>query len=243
MSVDGGTTWAAISSTKHTVYVTLADPASSLSSSSYFESLFEIGCREANGLSGSATDATVKGTVTDAIFGDFANRNVKRVDGTQLTYYHSYLTDVTTTAGLLSGGDGQCGSWASFFLDIRKAQGISDTNDYVLFQPIAGDGFIVNNWLFAATGNSGNTSYPYLNLPSVSLITAISYTWAYSEVNDAVGIPGEGNSNPAALFNNHQMAYVNSQYYDPSYGIKHYSSRRPDFAGWLLRRARSVACR
>ena len=218
VSVDGGTTWSVINSTKHTVYVTLADPVTSLRQ----ESLFEIGCREANGISGSATNSGVKGTVTDAIFGDFISRNVKRVDGTQLTYYHSYTTTVTTTEDLLAGGDGQCGSWTSFFLDIRKAQGISDTNDYVLFQPTAGDGFIVNNWTFAATGNSGNTTYPYLNLPNLtSFIGTSSYNWLYAEVRDATGIPGQGTANPASLFNNHQMAYVNGQYYDPSYGIKH----------------------
>jgi hypothetical protein len=229
ISVDGGTTWSAINSTKHTVYVTLAAPASTLSSSNYFESLFEIGCREANGMSGSATDPTVKGAVTDAIFGDFASRNVKRVDGTQLTYYNSYLTDVTTTAGLLSGGDGQCGSWTSLFLDIRKAQGISDTNDYVLFNPINPTtvdvnhkGFIVNYWNFSGSGNSGDSDYPYLNLPNLtSFTTASSYNWLYAEVTDAPGIPGQGTPNPASFFNNHQMAYVNGQYYDPSYGIKH----------------------
>jgi len=229
MSVDGGTTWATINSTKHTVYVTLADPASSLSSSNYFESVFEIGCREANGMSGSATDSTVKGVVTDAIFGDFASRNVKRVDGTQLTYYHVYTTPVTTTAGLLSTGDGECGSWTSLFLDIRKAQGITDTSDYVKIEAITGDGFIVNNWTFSGSGNSGDTDYPYLNLPVTPLSTAFigtsSYNWLYAEVTDATGIPGEGNANPASWFENHQMAYVNGQYYDPSYGIKH-----PDLA-------------
>lgn len=217
ISLDGGTTWTAINSTKHTVYMTLADPATSLRQ----ESLFEIGCREANGKSGSATDPAVKRAITDAIWVDFSNRNVKRVDGTQLTYYNSYNTNVTDTPGLLAGGDGQCGSWAHFFLDVRKEQGISDTDDYVMLTPISGDGFIVQNWTFSGSGNSGNSNYPYMNLPATPFKTNSSYNWMYAEVTDASGIAGQGTANPASFFNNHQMVFINGQYYDPSYGIKH----------------------
>lgn len=196
--------------------MTLRDPQTTLRQ----ETLFYIGSKEANGLSGS--DAII----TDAIWTEFANRNVRRVDGTQLTYYQSYLTNVFETAGLLKFGDGQCGSWAKFLLDIRKVQGIKDTSDnFFIFTAINGDGFIVNNWTFIGSGHSGRSDYPYLNLPTSLYIGSTSYNWSYEEVNDASGIPGQGTANPASLFGNHQMVFVNGQYYDPSYGTQH-----PDLA-------------
>jgi hypothetical protein len=55
-----------------------------------------------------------------------------------------------------------------------------------------------------------------------TLIGPTSYNWTFSEVNDAPGIAGQGNSNPASMFNNHQVM-IDGQYYDPSYGVQ-YSS-------------------
>lgn len=49
-----------------------------------------------------------------------------------------------------------------------------------------------------------------------------SYNWAYAEVTDTNGIPGQGTSNPASLFGNHQVV-IGGTYYDPSYGLKHNS--------------------
>jgi hypothetical protein len=49
---------------------------------------------------------------------------------------------------------------------------------------------------------------------------ASSYHWAYNEVSDTAGIDGQGTSNPASLFGNHQVM-ISGEYYDPSYGLKH----------------------
>lgn len=46
-----------------------------------------------------------------------------------------------------------------------------------------------------------------------------AYNFAYAEVTDDNGIPGQGNPNPASLFNNHQVV-MSGEYYDPSYGVK-----------------------
>ena len=207
----GSSSWFSIGETKHTLYLTLADPVTTLRQ----ETLFEISCRNADGINQA-------NQVTEAIWSEFTDRVVKRVDGHQLTYYSNYTCSVTSTEGLLANGDGQCGSWAKFFIDLRKIHGIDDSNEYIIFEPIADNGFAVKNWSFTAFPNSGHPTHPYLNIPDSSLIGSNSYNWKYAEVNDASGIPGQGNSNPASLFNNHQVV-ISGEYYDPSYGQKHAS--------------------
>ena len=55
-----------------------------------------------------------------------------------------------------------------------------------------------------------------------------AYNWLYAEVTDEVGIAGQGNSNPAvSFFAQHQLAFVDGKYYDPSYG-KMYSNSTED---------------
>lgn len=147
---------------------------------------------------------------------------VKRVDGTQMTYYKSFQCTNVQAADLLREGDGQCGSWAELFIRLRQIQGMNEAQEYVLFEPSAADGFIVKNWTFAGAGTSGVPAFPYLNLPANNLLGADSYSWRYAEVNDAAGIPGQGTANPASMFNNHQVM-IGGEYYDPSYGLKHAS--------------------
>ena len=212
----GSSGWFSVGETKHTLYLTLADPVTTLRQ----ETLFEISCRNADGI-----DQTSQ--VTEAIWSEFTDRVVKRVDGHQLTYYDNYTCSVTSTEGLLANGDGQCGSWAKFFIDLRKVHGIDDSNEYIIFEPIADDGFVVKNWSFTGSGTSGHPTHPYLNIPDSSLIGSNSYNWKYAEVDDASGIPGQGNSNPASLFNNHQVV-ISGEYYDPSYGQKHASLQAID---------------
>jgi len=90
----------------------------------------------------------------------------------------------------------------------------------VLFEPISDDGFAVKNWTFSGSGTSGHSTHAYLNIPDSPLVGTSSYNWLYEGVSDAPGIPGQGTSNPASLFNNHQVV-ISGEYYDPSYGVKH----------------------
>jgi hypothetical protein len=204
-----GSTWWGAGETLNQTYVTLGDPVTT----PVFHTLAHLGCKNAAGMNQPAE-------VTEAIWGEFADQCVRRIDGRQLTYYASYTCSNTSTAALLSNGDGQCGAWAKLFIDLRKVQGIDDSNEYVLFEPIADDGFIVKNWTFSGTGLSGNTTYPYLNVTDSFLIGLTKYNFRFAEVKDATGVAGQGNSNPASLFNNHQVV-IGGVYYDPSYGIKY----------------------
>ena len=199
MSFDGGSDWVEVGVTKHTVYLTLADPLTGLRQ----ESLFNLGSRQANGMGGNVSDPSDREAITEAIWTDFGARNVRRIDGTQLTYYSSFLTQVTSTQDLLATGDGQCSSWAKLFLDVRKIQGIADIDNYVKFTPLQPNffkGFIIADWSFTGSGQSNHQEYPYLNLPDDPFINPffpIGYSWRYSEAHDEFGVPGQ--SSPKSM--------------------------------------------
>ena len=195
-------------------YVTLGDPLTTV-----YHTLVHIGCKNAQ-------DESSPEKCTEKIWKEFIDRDVRRIDGVQLTYYASYDCKNITTADLLLNGDGQCGAWASFFIDLRKVQGIDDKDEYVIFSPsqtpMDYSGFLVKNWTFKNKGLSGYPEYPYINILDSNFIGHSGYRWKYSDVNDAIGMPGQGNENPASLFNNHQVV-IGDKYYDPSYGVQ-YSS-------------------
>jgi len=225
--------WCESGETANRAYVTLGTPATSMRQ----ETLFDIGCRNADGET-VAADATAK------IWSEFTDRVVKKVDpdtgqpiGTQMTYYASYNPldfngqSVVTAPQLLEANDGQCGSWADLLIRVRQAQSIDDPDEYVIFgSPNTGVGFAVKNWSFAQNGTSSNATYPYLNICPLgngslnanfsAVRGANSYNWAYAEVTDSSGIEGQGTTNPASLFGNHQVM-ISGQFYDPSYGILH----------------------
>lgn len=204
--------WSSFGSTKHTVYITHADPAPTLSSRQ--ETLFLLACKNAKG-------KTQVADITDGIWGEFTDRDVRRADKTQLCYYKSYKCSVVTTEELIKQGDGQCKAWTYLFLDLRKVHGIDDEDECRAIQPIPGHGFIVKNWSFNGNGTSNHLEFPYLNKTSgPDWIGDTSYTWMISEVKDVDGIPGQGTIDPASWFNNH-LAAIAGDYYDPSYGIKY----------------------
>jgi hypothetical protein len=120
-------------------------------------------------------------------------------------------------------------------LDSLKAQSIDQPGDFVVFRqinnygvPDTDLGFLVKNWSFSATGNSGNAQFEFLGIPDSPFVTATSYNWLYSEVSDQAGTPGQETSNPASLFNNHQVVLIGGNYYDPSYGLKYASLNQID---------------
>ncbi len=214
--------------TKHRIYVTLGP---GIAGTTLHETIVHLGCTNAGGLS--QQDAAIA-----AIWNEFTDRDVRRkpkdglnvVDGAQLSYYGDWSCINTTTAALLEKGDGQCGAWAKFFIDILGAQGIDHTNEYIVFYhvslgPLSPYGFAVKNWTFAqGAGISGDPQYPYLNVPNSPFITS-QYNWRFAQVNDVPGMAGQATTNPASLFNNHQVVRFGTPpvYYDPSYGVTYTS--------------------
>lgn len=209
VSVDGGTTWTSGGTSSNQTYITLGSPATT----TIYHTLAQIGCQNAKGQNAEA-QTIVK------VWGAFTGRDVRRIDGTRLTYYADYTTTNVTTASLLTNGDGQCGAWAKLFLDMLKVQGIDQANEYIIFQPMNSSGFLVKNWnIPAAGGISGVPGYPFLNVQDNPLVGKTSYNFKYAQVTDQAGIPGQGTANPASLFGNHQIVKLDGIYYDPSYGV------------------------
>ena len=90
------------------------------------ETLFDIGCRNAHGIGGTAR-------IVDAIYGEFSDRVVARKsDGKVMTYWMPDESGVfrmgeTTTSGLLASedGNGNCQAWSGLFRDALLLQGIA----------------------------------------------------------------------------------------------------------------------
>ncbi len=227
VSPDGGTLWFYVNVTEHPVYVVLEDPATAgLGPSERRHTLFRNSCRDADG-------ATTEAGVLAGVWSDFVDLDVRRADDDQqLTYYASWDCTNLTTNALLASGDGQCGAWVKLLLDMLRAHGISYAHQerIALYYQDPSDPnlrFLVNDWSYAPTGGvSGDSVYPYLNIPRPGLgfppILNNSYEWLYADVTDASGLPGQGPNNPPSLFQNHQVALA-GRYYDPSYGQSHAS--------------------
>ncbi|MGB0931010.1 MAG: hypothetical protein ACPGVB_09560 [Chitinophagales bacterium] len=134
ISFDGGITWCSAGVTKNPLYVTLGKPiqpykppkydGKEISEVKLFHTLVHNGCILAK-------ENNNKESVLNSVWSDFENNEVRRIDGFQLTYYANYQCTSGTTNTLLATGDGQCGAWTRFFLDILKAQGINYSMEYI----------------------------------------------------------------------------------------------------------------
>ena len=233
---NGNALWYPIGATPHTVYVTLEEPKTGLRQ----ESLFYISCKAADG-EYRMTHVPERVWSGCKGVGGFEGLDVRRVDGTQLTYYAKYDCNNLTTSELLAGVDGQCGAWVELFLDALKIQGFefkkgnffeicpssNDHNPQVTSGPLD-TGIMIKTWTFGTS--SGKRPHPYQNTPvraSWFNATSTGYEWVVSppaEVNYTEGTPGQGQgkNKPKSLFLRHYVAYVEvngkGKYYDPSYG-------------------------
>jgi hypothetical protein len=102
------------------------------------ETVIDIGCRNAAGLrpEDELYGASGQQAVLDAIWGEFSDRRVLRVDGTTvLKYWGPNARGNVTTAELLRVGDVQCGGWALLLVDVAGAQGVIVTKAVILPPP------------------------------------------------------------------------------------------------------------
>jgi len=208
ISPNGGGSWMNAGTSDNTAYLILEnhDPSTYM-----FETVIDIGCRNANGMVVDATPDHTLRDFTDAIFHEFEDLDVRRVhDSTPMKYWGPYASwdngppyyvphpDVFDTAGLLKNGDGRCGAWMRFFNDCLKAQGIPERD-------LNGD---------PATG----TELTKITPP----IGSVEF-----RVYD---VPAQGNADPQRDFGNHAVlktfrADVLDRIYDPSYGKGYFTER------------------
>jgi hypothetical protein len=164
--------------------------------------------------------------VIHAIWYDFTDRDIRRVDDVRLQYYGVYKPVNSSTAGLLRDGNGNCLAWAALLLDMLEVQGIDCSSFLVSFgyQGHGNDGgMLVKNWSFPSSGSSPFPGYEFLNRRDSSFVVSggTAYHWLYAEVNDMDGVAGQGTRNPASFFMGHVAAKIGGTYYDPSYGTSY----------------------
>jgi len=174
--------WIEVGASKNQFYVTREAPMLS----PIPHTVAHIGCSSAN-------NQSVPAVITSCIWGEFSSgtgpQNVKNVNGEDLSYYKSYLTNSSTTAGLLADKDGQCLAWVRFFLDCLKVHGISNSDNIAKVTPdVAGEGLLIKNWGFTGNGTSGDNEYPYLGIPESQFTQISGYSWKFSEVTDTTGL-------------------------------------------------------
>jgi len=208
--VDGGT-----SSTR--LYVTRSTPLGDC-----LESYFHISTQAADGLADEQP-------VIDAIWAEFADREVYNVDGERLGYYRgvlcaSYCTYYSAPE-LVYYTTSQCGGWADLLRQCFRTQGLN-SSVFVTAEPLtsalpldcgsypsSAAGFLVKNYTFNGWGTSC-TAYPFSFNDPCGYYAA----WPSPTCTDATGLPGQDNPNPASWFARHFIVKINMAYYDPSYG-------------------------
>lgn len=208
------------------------------------ETLFDIGCRNAHGIGGTAR-------IVDAIYGEFSDRIVARKsDGKIMTYWMPDESGVfrmgeTTTSGLLASedGNGNCQAWSGLFRDALLLQGIAAHRVSVWSKfsadsaGLSTESVMVKNWDFGA---------PLFPAPTLTLYEragespAQSRAVTYAYIEDSVAppapegtavpagiLPGQGNPTTPKEFNAHWITKANGFYYDPSYGTQKISAQNP----------------
>jgi hypothetical protein len=215
LSFNGGTTWINAGQSDNPLYVSAsANPQPDPLSKDFYLTVVNSEVTSTQGLTSGDTSAIVAGT-----WDLFTGRNFTNYAGQPLYYYKSLATQNVTVASLLQYHDGQCGAWDKLFLDMLMINGVRPAGDYVTVVPgerppfTSDQGLLVKNWVFTGPGSSSNPLYPYIWTPT------------HGDVQHAkIGnIGGQNNPNPKAYFDNHQIAYINGTFYDPSYGVTYTS--------------------
>jgi hypothetical protein len=232
LSFDGGMTWANAGASDNPVYVTEDDPIPDPDSGKLFYTVVEQAVLHTIG-------DTSESNIVSGTWSAFTGLEVQRADGVVLTYYSNKDSLNINVESLLQYGDGECYAWAQLFLDALLINGIMEQNDYVYITvPTSGVapayGFLVQNWTFDGSGKGGRSDiyYQYVDVVNGKLSDTYKYNdysnFLYMDVIRSPGVTighgmGQGMTDPASIFNNHQIDYIDGVYYDPSYGVT-YSS-------------------
>jgi hypothetical protein len=217
--------WRYIGTTSHTVYVTWKDPIGTAKILA-MESLFNIGCRNAQG------PRNNEQTIVEAIYVQFMDvggvHPVKKATGdlseTPLTYWSPGGT--SSTSDLLASGDSQCGGWAMFLIDVLRAQGLAHDAKVIQVLPAAPSGRAALDAATAHAGIGGTFDYdqaidiaPLDGAPDRVVFYIKNWNISDSFYPYALnGIRGQTNDDPKSLFSDHALVQFAGKYYDPSYG-------------------------
>jgi hypothetical protein len=198
----------------------------------WFHTLFAASCNAASG-------QTSNEGIISKVWSLLSEMMVQGADSeTTMFYYGNWdfcfsAEAPVNTALLLQNDDGQCGSWAKFFIDMLRIHGVDHStvdDDYFYFYPSPtghdAQGFFVKNWSFSTGAHSGldpiytHTFVPYQSPTTLEHLGDREYLWHYTDGVNEPGVNGQGfNEYPASIFNNHQITQIDGTLYDPSYGV------------------------
>jgi len=206
LSTDGGKAWQDLGASKNHLYVTGAD-TNALALVNTYETVVDLGCTAANGQTPPAQPEVLPASlpqvqaITNRIWGAFTGRKVYRVEdpSNPMTYWGKHAgpgstaTDLFSTLGLLTNGDGRCNAWADFLDDVLQVQGVQAHEVDVVIVP--------------STINLPNDTAPTNATGRVGIVM---------DVNK----PAQGNPTPWRYFPNHALVRIDgiTGLYDPSYG-------------------------
>ncbi len=224
MSNSEGTGWEAIGTTKHLLYVTLADR---IANTDPYWTLLDISCKAAAGTK-TADELVPKAFEPFATHVGDGKGFQRMGDEVELSYYIKGVdTDADDwnlpnspyhTKGILSrpDGTGRCGGWADLLKHMYKLHGINSARDFVIirprywnatkaaWEPNYNNRFLVKNCSFGAASLKGFLPYTHVGK---------------TECVKKTGAPGQGKTNPQFDFGDHVYVEYGGKFYDPSYGI------------------------
>ena len=216
--IEVGGAWSKVDETKHQVYLTLADPGTTMRQ----ETLFYLSAKNADGKTTAAASLT-------EIWNEFTDRDVKRIDAVQMKYWDT-LTAPQTLPGMLadSSGDGTCRAWAPLLIKTCEALWVGGSSvvqvesldrcdpGYTLPNGPTGRGILLVKDYTFNVGSAPSSCAPYTHL------------WNGVEMTDEDGVAAQGNPKPHSVFFNHYIVKYDGKYYDPSYGTGSFA----DQAAW-----------
>lgn len=239
VSFDGQRVWYDIGSTGHEMYVTLDTPFGQR-----YETMYHIATT-------SATGNSERIPSRDATWAAFQSLVVHNKAGHALGYYRGgpcadprdeTQAIVTHASQLISITNGQCGAWVQLFANTMRIHGygndevaqVSITPDHNSFIYLCGSlenvwksrlRMMIQNWSFQPNAASGCATFPYrLNNPC----DVYWDDWATIDVTQQPGLAGQDMLSPVSIFQQHILALIDGQLYDPSYGRGPY----PDVRSW-----------
>ena len=219
-SLNGGKTWVPAGNSGNRMYVTLADP---VSDAAPFETVLEIGARNADGQS-DAADAVAR------IWNDFkipfpgVKRKVRdgynRPDDKEMTYWGTPGTACLTMEQMLASasGDGKCEAWARLLQRVLQNLGVSGPKVLQVTSIYQNDSKVVTTPTGDPRGGMYIQIWTAIN-PTAAAANCAPFTYVFGpKFTDQQGMPGQGNFNPVSTFLEHFIVEYGGKYYDPSYG-------------------------
>jgi hypothetical protein len=183
----------------------------STASDSQYETVLDVGCRNANGLRPDPSSAANPDNlgVLNAIWKDFSTKQIVDVQGNKMSYWNpAPRVPLDDSVGfLLANHHGACGSWTRFLRDVLKAQGLA-AQVRAVSPPLVTKGVLTTPRQVQAT--------------DIAVVPAPAQGDPTSNYVNGNPDMKFGNSNvPASWFSNHALIETPvdaSRVFDPSYG-------------------------